>query len=231
MRNRLGRSVPLALAATLLFAANLHAQPPKREDHLEPEGSIIGGTASPGDYEERLHQAFISAYDRQIAVRMVAIPSFVPEYAVGLRRVNPYGDGPPYRIFGLQAATSIWLAGQKQEHAPQPADSKVQHCDAAIGDLLGQRIVSVWRKMLMNTRYAQQYQGSADGISLHFGMFVAKVGQFAGALLASDRNSATGTLAALANMMRDVCVKKTSEGQLEHLTTELEQRLQRGEGK
>jgi len=46
-----------------------------------------------------------------------------------------------------------------------------------------------------------------------------------------QRDSATGMLAALANAMRDLCEKKATMGELDLLTTELQQRLRMREGR
>jgi hypothetical protein len=256
MRNK--RLVILAVALLIHPAAAQQESWQQPEDHLEPEGSVLGGSASSLDYDIMLRDLLHDAYDSSVVLRMVGLPPFTPEYAVGLRSLKPFGEGAPYRIFVLTPNAQIWtyhnIAALKsgdvrvvsdtnnaardkqiaelQSSVPaNPRDLKIGHCEIALSEALGNRIASVWRKMLMNTRYAAQFAGGSDGIGLHFSMFVRGRGTLAGELVASRRNSATGTLAALANAMRDVCEKKATGANLENLTSELEQRLQKGEGR
>jgi hypothetical protein len=253
----------LMLAAALL-ASPAAAQPGDwhhPEDHLEPERPALSL-----DYDVLLHDLLHDAYDHSVDVSMVALPSFVPEYAVGLRSIKTIGTGTfqtttrgaPYHIFVLSPEAQIWtyhsiaalkngqerIVGDKNNEARNrqmaqlqskvpvnPRDLKVDRCEADISDALGNRIVAVWGKMLMNVRYAARYQGGADGVTLHFNGFVAGPGRIGGVLVASQRDSATGTLVALANAMRDACEKKATEADLDKLTLELEQRMQKGQGR
>jgi len=98
----------VALAA--LFAGSALAQPqmPRTEDHLEPESSILGGSAFMTGYEMQVQRTLKKAYGFDVAVRMVALPSFLPEYAVGLVSKAKQGWSGPYRIFALTPAASLW---------------------------------------------------------------------------------------------------------------------------
>lgn len=260
----------MRLSAVLIITALLSglalAQPPqvppRVEDHLEPDASILGGRDFMAHYDLMLRDVLHSAYDQDVALRMIAKPSFIPEYAVGLRggKVVGKGDfkmvipGAPYRIFGLAPAASVWtyesiaalkngasrMVGdnpqqlQKKEIERLRAtvqenlhDLKVTQCEADISDALGARVVEVWHKMLMRTRYSQQNMNGTDGATYDFSMFVRGSGDISGHVWLPDRNSSTGTLVTLANEMYGICTKKkdASMDRLEKLTAELEHRL------
>jgi len=106
-----------------------------------------------------------------------------------------------------------------------PNNLKVAYCETNVSDVLGGRIVKVWRNMLMRTRYPQKNMNGADGVTFHFSM--SAFGPLSGQVWSPDRNSNTGTLVALANEMYGICTKRkdASMGNLEKLTAELEHRL------
>jgi hypothetical protein len=246
--------------AVALFASPAAAQKgswQQLEDHLEPDGSVLGGSAYAPDYDMMLRDLLHDAYDSSVALRMVEVPSFVPEFAVGLRSLKPFGQGAPCHIFVLTPDAQIWtyhsiaalktgeervvgdtnnvardeqIAELKSRVPANPHNLKIGHCESVLSDVLGNRRIAVWRTMLMNTRYAPQYARGSDGTNLHFSMFVRGRGTLAGQLVASQHNSATGTLAVLVYAMRDVCGNKKTQTELDDLTSELEQRLQKGEG-
>lgn len=259
------RRTAVLFAFVALFTGSAFAQPkmiPRPEDHLEPDGSVLGGSDFMADYASKLRDVLHAAYEPDVTVRMIAQPSFVPEYAVGLRGGKTIGKGDfktfipgaPYRIFGLSPAASVWTyptiamlksgqiraigknAGQQQKEEIEkaqasvpanPRDLKVSQCETGISDALGGRIVEVWHKMLMRTRYSQKNMNGADGATYNFSMYVRGHGPISGNVWSPDRNSSTGTLVALANAMYDVCNKEkgASANQVEKLTAELEQRL------
>lgn len=256
----------LILAAMLLVSPAAAQQRWQPEDHLEPEGSILGGTAFLTNYDMLVRDLLHDAYDMSVDVRMVALPSFVPEYAVGLRSFETTGTGAvkaiargaPYRIFVLSPEAQIWtyesisslkrgqeqafdkIGNSRQQAAiaeleakvpTNPHDLKIDHCEAGISGVLGDRIVQLWGKMLLATRYSAQYSAGADGVSYHFSAFVPKAGMLAGQVWSPNRDSATGTLIQLADTMRAVCEKKATVTELDQLTTELEQKLRKGKGR
>lgn len=249
------------IAAATLYLALLAtpglAQPqpaPRAEDHLEPEDSILGGDAYSAGYEALVQGKLREAYGFDVVARMVALPSFVPEYTVGLASKTKNGKAAPYRIFVLAPVASLWtyqsiamlkngsvrvLGDQNQSALKQeiarlessvprdPDDLKVNHCQTDISDTLGNRIVEVWRKMLQHTHYSARNMNGTDGATYHFGIAAPGTGLLAGKVWSPERDTATGALVELADTMRAVCEQKkdTSEADLEKLTAELEHRL------
>jgi hypothetical protein len=207
--------------------------PPRAEDHLEPDISVLGGSPGKPRYDMALREALGEIFEFDIAVRMIGMPSFVPEYAVGLRK-TALMNGTRYRVVALTLAkpiTSIQpvtIDKNGQLHAPPlPWKRDLTRCETSINDSAGERIVEVWRKMLMRTRYSQQNARGTDGATYDFSMFVLGLGDLSGNVWLPERNSGTGTLVALANEMYDICTKQkgASMDKLEKLTAELEQRL------
>jgi hypothetical protein len=229
-----------ALAAIfVLFASSAPAQMPQRaEDHLEPDHAILEGPSFSDSYENDLRDKFKEAYERGVVLRMIALPSFIPEFAVGLRgSSSTYGlISAPYHIFTLTPAASIWTyqtinslklglgnmpARDKmrkvqeqqiaKEQASVPSDIRdlaVHRCETDISDSLGSRIITVWSKMLLRTHYSSRYTAGADGATYHFSMFLRGSGDMNGHVWLPRRDSATGNLVALADAMRVVCKKK-----------------------
>jgi hypothetical protein len=231
----------------ILLAALLLTTPACAEDHLDP-GEPVLGTAFLADYEIQVREKLKDAYAVSVEVRMVAPPSFFPEYAVGLLHASKYSHEAPYRIFTLTSAAQIWtyrsidmlktgqtrvVVGDKKKEIERLESSvprnlndlKVLRCETGIGDELGTRIVEVWRKMLLRTRYSARPTWGTDGTTFHFSMASPILGPLAGKTWSPPRDTATGNLVELANTMRDVCNKSANMAKLENVTAELEHRF------
>jgi hypothetical protein len=248
------RPAAILLATLLLIRPTMAQSPPRAEDHLEPEASILGGDAFMSGYESLVQRTLKDAYGSDVVVRMVALPSFAPEYAVGLASKAQAGKAAPYRIIAANPAVSMWtyvsiamlknggvkILGDQNQKAQReeiarleasvprdPDDMKVNHCQADIADALAGRIVDVWRKMLLHTRYSVHNGNGLDGTTYHFGIAAPGTGQLAGKVWSPERETATGAFVQLADTMRAICQKENgaSEAQLEKLVAELEQRL------
>lgn len=247
------RRIAAAIAVLALLAAPVFAQT-RAEDHLEPEDSILGGDAYTAGYESLVRHKLEQAYGFDVVARMVALPSFAPEYAVALASKTPNGKAAPYRIFVLTPAASLWTyvsiamlknggvkvlgddsqRAQKEEIARlessvprDPEDMKVKSCEADIGDALGNHIIELWRKMLLRTHYSVRNMNGLDGATYHFGITAPGTGLLAGKVWSPEPGTATGGLVQLADTMRAICQKEkgASESDLEKLAAELEGRL------
>ena len=245
------RAALIAFSALLVCPVQAQPQtPPRAEDHLEPDGSILGGTSFMVDYDLQVRDILKEALNPKVRVHMVALPSFSPEFAVGLMTMAQEGVRPPYHILALTPVAQIWtynsvdmlksgriqvVRGNKNKEIARlessvpknPKDLKIKRCEIGIGDTLATRIMEVWRKMLLKTRCSARPWGGADGERYYFGMWSWE-GPLAGTVWSPEQNSSTGNLVELAYTMRAVCEKKNgaNESQLEKLTAELEHRLQ-----
>jgi len=210
------KTTAIAICA-LVFATSAFA-----DDHLEPEYSIVGGQEWSQNYDNIIVGVLHEAYERDVIARMVTIPSFQAESAVGIRK-----KGDRYTIFVLSPATHLWgyqiLADMQNQRdakgnpAPDikgaaelskeiPADwhdVKVNHCEVDIDAGLSQKLSDVWGKMLMQTRYpAPSDTVGVDGVIFHFYSY-GKAGQ-----IWSPSGGQTRALVDIAETMSAYCVDK-----------------------
>ena len=81
----------------------------QRPDHLIPEASILSGHSSviSRRYDELIVDVLADGYARDVTLRAVVLPSFSPEYLVGLRNANIRG-GADHRVFYLRPTIQLW---------------------------------------------------------------------------------------------------------------------------
>ena len=212
----------------LAIALSLVALPVSaEEDHLWPDNSIIGGTEYVPSYDEKIHSMLKDAYAPNVVVRMVtdcdsvcslSYPGPGP-YAVGLVSKRPSGRAPPYSIFAI-TLSAVPVPDDPHLARADTQITTVKRCDADISQPVADRIVAVWRAMLLQTRYPAR--SGLDGQYYHF-YFDAMAGQ----TLSPSPNFTTSELVSLAYAMGDYCNKKPGigEAELSKVTSELEARL------
>jgi hypothetical protein len=212
----------------LAIALSLMALPVSaEEDHLWPDGSIIGGTEYVPSYDENIHSMLRDAYGPNVVARMVtdcdsvcslSYPGPGP-YAVGLASKRPSGRAPPYGIFAINFS-SVPIPDDPYLARAETSISTVKRCDADISQPLADRIVAVWRAMLLQTRYPAR--SGLDGQNYHF-----YFGGMAGQVWSPNQDSAASNLVALAYTMGSYCNKEpgVGEAELSKVTSELEARL------
>lgn len=183
--------------AVALFAADAGAA--TYRDVLLPEGSAIGGSEFTPDYQIIVQGVLHEAYDRDVKLRFVQEPSFQPESAVFLTE-----NTGKFRIVTLEPVLQLWAYeslemmkhGQilktegtdpktairptkeiSELESELPADYhqvKVKRCEVDVDSAMAQRIIAVWKSMLLETRYTQPGEDSvvvSDGVAYHFSMF------------------------------------------------------------
>ncbi len=74
-----------------------------RSDHLKPEDSLFSGVFL-HKYTEMVLDAFSEVYAENVEVRTIVLPSFKPEYAVGIRK-----EKDVYSIFHFEPKKQYWL--------------------------------------------------------------------------------------------------------------------------
>ncbi|OAI44331.1 hypothetical protein AYO42_00870 [Rhizomicrobium sp. SCGC AG-212-E05] len=237
----------IAVTSILILAvtAPAIAEPAKPESYLEPERSQYGGDLFMSGYDDLVLSVLKEAFAQDVAVRMVAVPSFVPEFAVGLK-----GTPGNYRVFSLRPKVQLWgyetlrmmkdgslrtVVGDAQKQLSDlqstlPADPRavpVISCQTSINTQLGGRIATVWEKMLRKTRFPPpSAMMGVDGADYHFSMR-SNLQYLAGRTWSPDQNSATGLLVGIGMAMNDYCAKKGggSSMHLEQQLAQLEKRL------
>lgn len=235
-------------AATFLATA-LVATPALAGDHLEPEDSVYSGIASfePG-YDQALIASFRDAFEDDVQARAIVEPSFETEFAVGIKETEGH-----YWIFYQEVSEQLWQYSvldmmkkgqitsastdgksttlqeiEKLEKSlpPDPKDVKVIRCEYQIERALGVRIVDVWRRMLLETRYSKEPTMGLDGTIYHF---YAKNGyrRMAGQTWTPDPATKPGILAEMSYDMKKLCTTRDVARlrELETLTNTLSSKL------
>ena len=93
----------------LLIALTLCAPPALAVEHLVPEANqftraaLPNGEGSLAPYYDMVISLLGDAYTRDVRARVIAMPSYAPEYVVGLRE----RDGA-FVIFHLSLETNVW---------------------------------------------------------------------------------------------------------------------------
>lgn len=226
----IGRSILLMMVALSAPSAASGAQPYR--DHLVPEESVIGNSEAAPDYEIVLRDVFHEAYDRDIRLRYVEIPSFHTESVVALRE-----DKGSFAILTLEPKIQLWsyesLAMMKRgqvlkvenndfKHGVRPDKEiaeleatlpedyhkvPVNRCEAPVDAALANRLLAAWKSMLLDTRYVQPGEGDvvvSDGTAGHFSMF-SDFEFLAGWTNYAPDNGKLAALWALPSAMSDYC--------------------------
>lgn len=216
-----------ALAALILFT------PCQANEHLEPEYSQFARAGLPPSatslrpYHEIVITVLRSAFDADVRARLVAMPSFTPEYALGIRE----NEGR-YKIFHLASQSQLWsyenlktlreiqeaggLPGQDANIADAIAeyesrlpddyhDVETSYCEFEIPSGLAQELLTIWEKLLLETRYGDQAPVGPDGTDYHFSMAANGV-VMAGKVWDPDPQSKTGAMVSITETMKNLCL-------------------------
>ena len=146
---RLALPLFLALQSTSVLAA----------DHLEPEHSRFEYPVAFDIFDRddvRVLSVFKDAFEAGVRARVIAIPSFQPEYAAGISEREGL-----YRIFSLHAESQLL----------SNTNIRINRCEAEIARTLGAQIITLWNLMLFETRYSQEPARGNDGVRFHFSIF------------------------------------------------------------
>jgi len=221
--------VSLFVAATL-GAAPAYSQT-QRPDHLMPENSILSGGDSmfSAKYYGLVTDVLAEGYARNVTLRAVVLPSFSPEYLLGLRETSSEGS-TGYRVFYLRPTIHLW--GYESPYEPKsrlpanPKDVPLVRCERPLDTAVAQQVSTAWTGILRETRYlpAEPSVG-LDGIMYHFSADLRWEGLLAGNVWSPDPGSKPGRLAELAETLARYCDGKAEATELERQATELTERL------
>jgi len=217
--------------------------PSQAQQHLVPEASIYAKNEIFPDLDAAIVEILGDAYSWD--ARMIALPSFHPEMAVGVQ-----SDAGRYRIHGLRPGIRIWGADKlpkprrgvyvvkSQQHiekavmesAAARSDAvkrfRIARCEADISPDLGARLLHVWERMLRGTRFPDTNRLGPDGVEMHFSMSV-KGTDLAGKVWSPGKGTNPGLLVDIGIAMMDYCEMKDGRGlaELERLTKTLSAKL------
>jgi len=236
----------IALSAIIVTGRSVRA-----EEHLQPEGSVLGGSAVSPYYDIMVADAFRDAYAPGVKLRAIIEPSFAPEEAVYLVQ-----DGSQYQLATLKPAIQFWsyesldmmkrgevlkIEGNDFEHGVEPDkeieelqkalpkdfhDVKISRCTAPVETGLAKRIIAAWHAVLLETRFAQSGDKQvvvSDGVQIHFADS-AEYPPLSGWTDWASENSKPYLLWELALAMQDYCDKQDASA-LERATAALEARI------
>ena len=221
----------LTIAFVLHAAAALAAAPD--DDHLIPEDSdftradLPDGATLLGPYYAMVISALKDAFAPDVRARVIAMPSFTPEYAVGIKE-----DDGAFAIFHLALDAQMWrydmlrslrevppevlpedergrlneAIGDLQGSLPQDfRDVGVARCEIAIDPDLGRALLRIWSGMLLRTHYGNAGRLGPDGTDYHFSM-AGDLQYLAGKVWNPPAESETGRFIRLADTMKSLCV-------------------------
>ena len=226
-------SIEAAVKRLLLIALTLSAPLALADEHLVPEANqftratLPNGEGSLAPYYDMVLSLLGDSYTRDVRARVIAMPSYAPEYAVGIRE----RDGA-YAIFRLGLDTNVWrykmleslkkvnpsvfdesivqglddTIAQLEELLPEDfQDVGVERCEIAIEPEFGKDILSVWHTMLLQTRYAPSRNVGQDGTDYHFSM-PGSAQYLSGKAWEPPLDSDAGRLVSIAETMKNLCI-------------------------
>jgi hypothetical protein len=195
------------------------------------------------------------AYSPNVLIRMVTIPSFIPENAVGLVTTRPYGKGPPYRIFAVMPSKSLWISLQHYQ--------SFQNMKRGNGKIFNRDGVDITAAELKRREFSPPHNPAdipvkrcqididnslaqritrlwlkvlsgtryprveaSDAPTFHFA-YTGPAGAFAGRSGSPGPDNIIPSLVSIADSMRDLCMSNTAQDhdQLIKATADLENKL------
>lgn len=208
----------LVLAFLMLMAQSATAQ-----DHLIPDNDVL---VDPDSYKLKVRHVFRDAFENRVTIRVIVLPSFKDEYAVGLREKDGTSE-----VFLLEPSSRIWATellemyeegkirmvatGGKQvpleenEHykalkETAPADYrqiKARRKARPIPADVAKNIKAIWDEMLLSVRHPAEPMLGADGVMYYFSASIPWRGDISGHIWSPEPDSKTGRLVALANSL------------------------------
>jgi hypothetical protein len=213
----------LALALVNGAQANEHLRP---EDSQFTRASLPPGATLLAPYHAMIIDVLAGAFEQDVRARLIAMPSFTPEYALGIRETNGI-----FKIFHLSSKSQLWsyenlrllrdlardnlipgeaghiaeaIAQYEAELPDDYHDVETTYCEFEIPAALGRDILMVWERLLLETRYGDQAALGRDGIDYHFSMRADGM-LMGGKVWEPDPESKTGTMVSMTETMKNIC--------------------------
>ncbi|TVZ41814.1 hypothetical protein P886_1164 [Alteromonadaceae bacterium 2753L.S.0a.02] len=196
-------------------------------ENLAPEDSQFSGEIMAG-YTHLVLKYLGAAYSEDVLVRLVGFPSFSPEYAVWLEE-----EGKQYKIVYESPEIQLWgyqmmplmeqesvqvmnddgefvkdekgLKELEEKYPKNPEDIPRKTCKKEIDKDLADKIVYVWKEMLLGTQYPREPTMGLDGETYHFSGRVNGYENYAGKVWSPSKDSKTGKLVEVAYLMVEYC--------------------------
>lgn len=223
--------IALALLATALTAF--------AQDHLIPERGVF---TQDEDYHIKVRELLAEAFDGDIVLQAVFLPSFQPEGITGIRKTEngfeAFASRPSYhiaeriswsRFSSLPVIPLSEALKQLQEkgavHTDPNSENKNKESLADFSDLivrtktrpistvLTERMRRAWQDMVLNARFPKNPRVGTDGMDVHFSLWVLGHG-YVGAQIWSPERGKAAALEDLAEVLGDYAEEKADEKKL-----------------
>ena len=191
----------------LLITTNVYATTIEK-NHLEPALSVFTGFNIITEYQSDLVKLFSKAFDANVKIRTIVIPSFEPEYVIGIRERDN-----KYFAFKLSAKTQYWVVYRetKVEKTIDIASQKkveVSEAEVEITKQAYKILDESWHQMIRRTKYYNDTYGRGlDGTSYHFSASRLLTGY----AWSPKPNTQTGYLVKLAELLGQLTEVKDSK--------------------
>jgi hypothetical protein len=228
-----------SLFALTLWLSLAPTRPPG--DHLIPDCGVL---AEPDRYLLTVHHVFEAAFQDDVPLRAIAVPSFEREYAIGVRESKEGAE-----LFLLLPSSQIWdteilqefeegkikstvkgrIVTLEQDPAYQrvkktaPSDYRKIRVEREARPLpkdVADRLKALWDEMLLNVRHPAELEHGQDGETYYFSAWLRGRGQLSGHAWSPEPASKTGRLVALVGALKDYSCRKL---ELNQLTERLDQ--------
>lgn len=197
-----GMLVPLTIAA---------------QEHLEPEHGVF--SVRTAAYEERIREVFAEGYRYDVLLKAIILDSSSTESLIAMRQ-SPDG----LETVHLAATTLIW----NYSFLPLPDGSRPRSESSPIQVKVTRRpidkrtvddIMTVWKKVLLETRYAEPGRFGKDGVTYVFSMKDPYRGILSGQIWSPKANSRMERLTHLAESLVRYTDQTLSEKELERVAS------------
>jgi hypothetical protein len=142
-------------------------------------------------YQATLHDLFKEAFSQNVQVRMLAEPSFAPKYVVAL-----VTTGSGLRVLYVRALRSVG-------HGEQ-SPLAVSRCESDIDAALAERVISIWKRMIVAASPKGEVRSGLDGDGYYFSIREGQHERMA-QTWSPDEGTTPAVLVELASTMATYC--------------------------
>lgn len=165
-------------------------------NHLVPDVPYVLGVDK---YSICIKEVFKDGYTNNVILRTLVVPSFGPEYVVGLHKVKNN-----YYVFVQNANESILHTISRVANSESACGSvSVDKNQREIPSPIADQLRAIWQKEILKTRYAEHPSLIIDGTTYHFSMFAAKHGLIGGRTSIVKKGSLMESLTKLVTTLKE----------------------------
>lgn len=218
--------------SAVMLSVFLFAQSVVAQTELAPEP---GALAEVDRYDLKLREAFSEAYDKDVVLRALLLPSFSPETAL-------FVDENSRVVTLTPKETSIWSHEHRElvregsikitdlngrRIPPDEESNDVKRIPEKIGEIgmikrsraitpeLLKTVCEVWEDALIHSTHAQENDVSLDGVRWHYSAWVRGRGVLSGTVSSPAKGTIPSALNAVLAAMIDYASKEANESHIE----------------